>query len=294
MAKNVSNTNSSERTSLERPHEEVKQLIQGRISKGEAIILSINSEETLAKARNDFQVWDEFNKELLSQLFSSTIKSDQYCVSVNKPTVRGIAIGRPTPFSEKVSNFRRFISPKINFLKATLETIDIIPLTNQLTPKSSNSRRSVSESHSKNKVFIVHGRDEKFKQEICRLLEKLDLEVIVLHERASQGRTIIEKLEYYSDVEFAIVLFTPDDLGGLADQNPSGFEKRARQNVVFELGYLMGKLGRENTCVLLHQLEPPSDIDGVVYISLGNQNWQIEMAKEMKAAGIDIDMNKLF
>jgi predicted nucleotide-binding protein len=122
----------------------------------------------------------------------------------------------------------------------------------------------------------------------------MGLEAIILHEKASSGRTIIEKIEHYSDVGFAIVLYTPDDVGnvkGKADE----LNVRARQNVVFEHGYLIGRLGRENVAALVDgNLELPNDISGVVYISLDETSaWQLQLGKEMKQSGYEIDMNKL-
>ncbi|WP_345861954.1 nucleotide-binding protein [Shewanella algae] len=110
----------------------------------------------------------------------------------------------------------------------------------------------------------------------------------------SSGRTIIEKIEHYSDVGFAIVLYTPDDVGNVKSE-AENLNVRARQNVVFEHGYLIGRLGRENVSALVDgKLELPNDISGVVYINLDEGSaWQLQLAKEMKQSGYDIDMNKL-
>ncbi|HAS6031941.1 hypothetical protein DC365_15730 [Vibrio vulnificus] len=146
----------------------------------------------------------------------------------------------------------------------------------------------------KSKVFIVHGHDDAAQTKAARFVEKLGLEAIILHEKASSGRTIIEKIEHYSNVGFAIVLYTPDDIGNVkikADE----LNGRARQNVVFEHGYLIGKLGRENVAALVEQpIELPNDISGVVYINIDEAAaWQLQLAKEMKQSGYNIDMNDL-
>ena len=91
------------------------------------------------------------------------------------------------------------------------------------------------------KVFVIHGRDEGIKSTVARFLEKLGLEAIVLHEQANAGRTVIEKFEDFARVGFAVVLLTPDDRGGLQNDG-ADFKPRARQNVIFELGYFIGKL----------------------------------------------------
>lgn len=160
-----------------------------------------------------------------------------------------------------------------------------------MTSKSTNGATKDSDP---TRIFIVHGHDESAQNKAARFVEKLGFEAIILHEKASSGRTIIEKIEHYSNVAFAIVLYTPDDVGNVKTE-AENLNVRARQNVVFEHGYLVGKLGRENVTALVDgSLELPNDISGVVYIRLDEASaWQLQLAKEMKQSGYDIDMNKL-
>lgn len=140
------------------------------------------------------------------------------------------------------------------------------------------------------KIFIVHGHDEALKQSVARLIEKQDIEAIILSEKANQGKTIIEKIEAYSNVNSAICLFTADDLGRAKAEEDCSF--RARQNVVFEAGYFIGKLGRNNVILISNgEIELPSDLQGVVYTN--EKNWEIDLVKELKAMGYSIDMNKM-
>ncbi|WP_052735114.1 TIR domain-containing protein [Methanosarcina mazei] len=105
-----------------------------------------------------------------------------------------------------------------------------------------------------NQIFVVHGHDEEMKQAVARTLEKLDLKPIILHEQVNLGKTIIEKFESCSEnVSFAIVLLSPDDIGYNKDQSPGSAMFRARQNVILELGYFMGKLGRKNVFVFIEK-----------------------------------------
>ena len=147
----------------------------------------------------------------------------------------------------------------------------------------------------KNKVFIVHGHDSEAKTEVARFVEKLGLEAIILHEQASSGNTIIEKIEEYSNVGFGIVIYTPCDVGNSIDKKDN-LNSRARQNVVFEHGYLIGKIGRKNVCALVKcDIEKPNDISGVVYINMdSNGAWQTQIVREMKKQGYQIDANNLF
>jgi predicted nucleotide-binding protein len=141
------------------------------------------------------------------------------------------------------------------------------------------------------KIFLVHGHEEGPREAVARFLEKMDFTPIILHEQANQGRTIIEKFEAHANVGFAVVLLTPDDMGGPRDgvQQP-----RARQNVVLELGYFIGKLGRRHVCAIKSgELEMPSDIIGVVWTPFDNNGaWKAALAKELEAVGHEIDWNK--
>ena len=141
------------------------------------------------------------------------------------------------------------------------------------------------------KVFIVHGHDGELKQSVARIIEKQGIEAVILSEQANQGKTIIEKFENYSDVGGAICLFTADDLGRSKESETD--RARARQNVVFETGYFIGKLGRDHIVILADDgIEMPSDLSGVVRTNTGN--WQFELLKELKAMGYAIDLNLLF
>jgi predicted nucleotide-binding protein len=157
----------------------------------------------------------------------------------------------------------------------------------------SNSTETEKTPLDKSNVFIVHGRDDLAKTEAARFVEKLGFGAIILHEQASAGKTIIEKIEAHTNVGFAIVLYTPCDTGGISgDKNQKA---RARQNVVFEHGYLIGKLGRSNVCALVKgDIETPNDISGVVYVPLdSNGAWHFALAKEMRNSGYPVDMNKV-
>lgn len=146
-----------------------------------------------------------------------------------------------------------------------------------------------------NKVFIVHGHDVLAKTSIARELEKAGYEAIILHEQPDAGLTIIEKIERYTDVAFAVVLYTECDLGRAKEQDESENQYRARQNVVFEHGYLISKLGRHNVCALVKgNVETPGDISGIVYIPMDEAGaWKMQLCKNMNDAGLDIDIRKM-
>lgn len=147
------------------------------------------------------------------------------------------------------------------------------------------------------RVFVVHGHDEAMKQSAARVLEKLGLEPVILHEQPNRGRTIIEKFTHVSNVGFAIILLSPDDLGNEANKQPVFPKLRARQNVILEMGFFLGKLGRDKVFVLYPEtqdFELPSDYAGVLYTKYDAAGrWQLDLVQELKAAGYDVDANKL-
>jgi predicted nucleotide-binding protein len=143
------------------------------------------------------------------------------------------------------------------------------------------------------KVFIVHGHDPGPRAEVARFVEKLGFEAVILHERPNKGRTIITKFrEEAADIGFAVVVMTPDDLGKPNDASEA--KLRARQNVVFELGFFIGALGPERVAAMVKgDIERPSDFDGVVYISLDKDDWPTKLGQELQAAGYEIEWNKV-
>lgn len=145
------------------------------------------------------------------------------------------------------------------------------------------------------KIFIVHGHDNAALQETARVLERATgLEVVILREQPNGGRTLIEKFEEHAgEAAYAVVLLTADDEGGVISSSVR--QPRARQNVVFELGFFFGRLGRQNVAVLIaNGVEQPSDVDGLAYIELDSAGaWRWTLGRELMRGGIDVDMKRI-
>jgi predicted nucleotide-binding protein len=139
----------------------------------------------------------------------------------------------------------------------------------------------------------VRSIDRALLEQTARFLEKLEIEPVILFEQPGAGRTIIEKLEQNSDVGTAVVLLTPDDVGKAARDSAEA-RPRARQNVVLELGYFVGRLGRGKVAVLYDEsVDLPTDYRGVEYIKVDAEAaWKLKLARELKQAGVPLDMNK--
>lgn len=157
-------------------------------------------------------------------------------------------------------------------------------------------KRERTESSS-TKVFVVHGHDEALTQAVCRMISSLGAEPVVLREVTSRGMTIIEKLETHGDVKYAVVLLTPDDKLVLLTSDGERCLTRARQNVVLELGYFMGRLGRGRVAALRVReptFDVPSDYDGVAWIEADAAGaWRYNLGKELRDAGYPVDLNRL-
>jgi predicted nucleotide-binding protein len=160
-----------------------------------------------------------------------------------------------------------------------------------------HTARAKSPAYS-NKIFVVHGHDHALKAECEVLLTNIGLTPIVLHREPDQGRTIIEKIEQHSDVGYAIILMTPDEISYLANEKAKPeserkLENRSRPNVIFEFGYFVGKLGRNRVCcVVKDSTSRPSDIDGLIYkdASGGMDSAAFGIIKELKAAGYSVTL----
>jgi predicted nucleotide-binding protein len=197
----------------------------------------------------------------------------------------------PRPYASSLQIFTG-INAKITRLESLSDRLELLPEPQAITASAEELPR-LKPTDSR-KIFVVHGRDEAAKQAVARFLSTLDLDPIILHEQPSRGDTIIEKFETNSEaVAFAVILVTPDDEGRL--HGDPELRPRARQNVVWEWGYFVGKFGRKHVCALYTPgTELPSDLHGLVWIEMDTAGaWRLRLAMEFSAAAIEVDLNKL-
>ncbi|MBF1381639.1 nucleotide-binding protein [Porphyromonas sp.] len=217
---------------------------------------------------------------------TSDITCEKYATELRKIPAFAKKTIRPREILQNTAYFKDITRSILMECQSLLQ--EATPKSNALTPDKPSKIMDTSQ------VFIVHGHDNLARLEVANFIKSLGLKDIVLNEQASSGKTIIEKIEEYSDVGFAIVLYTPCDVGASQRQKDQ-LRSRARQNVVFEHGYLMAKIGRKNVCPLVKgDIETPNDISGVVYIKMDEgDGWKLAVAKEMKKSGYDVDLNKI-
>jgi predicted nucleotide-binding protein len=270
--------------------QDFKNQINDRITIGEELFSrQVTSNDGYDRLKNDVDIWSDYNFELLKQVFNNqTNNYMQSYIDAGYTFLGQMGVIENNPVQTK----KNLIAYKLNNLKSLLAKADL--LRSDISDNSSITTNSKNISINKSEVFIVHGHDELAKTKTARFIERLGLRPIILHEQTSSGKTIIEKIEEYTNVGFGIVLYTPCDVG-CKKGNEENLQNRARQNVVFEHGYLIGKIGRNNVCALVKgTIEVPNDISGVVYIKMDeDESWHIKIAKELRSSGYEIDMNKL-
>ncbi|PRY42166.1 putative nucleotide-binding protein with TIR-like domain [Geodermatophilus tzadiensis] len=168
--------------------------------------------------------------------------------------------------------------------------ISVSPIPPQIAapaPSPTVEPREKSALSEKKTIFLVHGNNIDVRNDIETQLHRWklvpDTEIIVLDRQANMGQTLIEKFEKHAgDAGLAIVVATPDDVG--RKKTATDDEPRARQNVIYELGYFNGLLGRASTIVMNAGITQPSDIAGLVYIKYEQGgSWAWELARELKA-----------
>ena len=205
--------------SLTESRETALNKIQTQIDRGQQIrAIAIRSQEELEQARAERSKWSKHNTELLTRLFDNTAMADEY------DRYYGGVVFMDSTLSEKIRDFGTDMQDSITRLEAIRDRLDLIPEPVDLSRTSSAVIHATKTTY---EVFVVHGHDEVAKEAVARFIEKLDLKVTILHEQPNAGRTIIEKFEAHSSVNFAVILLTPDDVGAPREKSTDG-QARAR------------------------------------------------------------------
>lgn len=261
--------------------------INKRISIGAEIMeRPIQTTRQLEQARQEYYDWNDFNSEFLKQSFDNP--SNEYKQKYDDVNNKLMYFLGNTSQAEELREFKDDVKNKVNNLKQLNAKLSLIKVAEGIPSNIEAENQATNK-----KVFIVHGHNNEIKLDVARTLEKLGLTPIILHEQPNSGNTIIEKFEEHSDVGYAVVLLTDDDMGKA--KNQENLNLRARQNVIMELGFFIGSLSRKRVCPLYTSgVELPSDMSGVVYTEIDKAgNWKIKLAKELKSAGYEIDVNKI-
>ena len=233
-----------------------------------------------------YERWHERNKEIYRSSFavSNSVYFHEYETQLYDHLV----------YDDIIKIDKDDIRRLINHLQTDIERVDLMKCEVPDSKISSTTALSKAEVAKKKRVFVVHGHDTNVRNEVELFVRSIEYEPIILCKRADMGDTIIEKIEREAkEVCYAIVIYTSCDLG--KDKNDTDLKPRARQNVVFEHGFMCAHLGRSHVCALLEDgVEQPGDLKGVVYKPLDAAGaWKYQIADEMKAVGLEVDKNKI-
>jgi len=267
-------------TVLRKPRATFKQELVDRIALGKEFLnRQLQTMEQIEQLKKDYSGWDDFNEELLRRSFSNLHNEyyNDYTNCAQWIGMEDVMYRRNTNSGEyKLNHTRKKIDACVVTLERLVEKLPLIDEDGVMQSYTTTQRTFT------NKCFIVHGRDEARKFEVARFIENdLNKRTVILHEQPNKGRTIIEKFEDFSKVDFAVALWTADDVGKLKGEVEH--KNRARQNVIFETGFFIGKLRRENVIVLYEDgVEIPSDYSGIIFIRLAD-NWKNDLRVEIDA-----------
>lgn len=255
------------------PRGEAESTVGGLIEKGEQIRASadaVRDEQSYDEWKRERKRWRAYTKTALQTICADDALLDEF----QDATYVGVSVVSmgPVPLGEQL---RERIDDHVRELDALRSMVDRLELSTR--------------------VFIVHGRQRNSADVVARFVAKLGLEPVILDERANEGRTLLEKLEANTEgVGFAVVLLQADDYGrGPDEEEWPDKANRARQNVILELGFFVGKIGRARVAALVEPaVEQPSDILGLAYIAF-DESWQLRLARELKHAYPALDLNRV-
>jgi len=272
--------------------EDAKSKLQARIEKGlELKQRRVETRDAFESLSNDYSKWDSFNSELLKRTFTTDELAQEYdfwgmmAVSMLEPSL-----------GDKIADVYKSVDKKIHRLDSIIERLELIPLSFAPASAAIPVAEALPVQVRTKRVFVVHGRDEVAKTNLEVFLHDIGLEPIVLHRQADEGMTIIEKFEKHSDVGYAFILLTPDEVAYLAaEESKTDSERskefRARPNVIFEFGYFVGKLGRSRVCCLYTgDVSLPSDVSGMIYKRYQRSIEEVaySVIKDLKASGYTV------
>lgn len=260
-----------------------KLALNKQIKRGKSILAcKMESADEITAIIHNMNIWHQYNRDLLIKMFDSSTISDEYYS-------RGAGYYQANPnISQKIEWINDEIVNQINELKSIHKRLDL----HNDTLKQPNKNNSINLFQ---QVFIVHGHNDKIKYEVAHTIEKLELKSTILHEEDNKGDHLLNKFERHAlSSGFAIVILSADDKGR-SIKGKNIYQLRARQNVIFELGYFVHALGVRNIFILCEDnVEIPSDLDGLVYVIYDEKGaWKNTLAKELRSAGFSVNTNNL-
>jgi predicted nucleotide-binding protein len=272
------------------PRRDLQQTLADRIVGGEELVTRVVTENGFEEWIEDAKQWHVLNAAIIERSFNTDEEYRKY----GQPGTVGV--GSLDDPRQQYLLLREDLGRGIRFLRTLKDRLLLFDEVSSVKAAMPQDRGPTVLSDTEPAIFLVHGRDDAAKHAVARFVQAITgLEPTILAEQPDRGQTVIEKLEKHaSEVSYAIVLATGDDEGRLMGEDEP-LRPRARQNVILELGWFAGRLGRQKVALLYKPgVELPSDMGGVLYVDLDpGEGWKLKLAKEMRATGLPVDMNKV-
>jgi predicted nucleotide-binding protein len=222
--------------------------------------------------------------EAMSTLFGGDFQFDVHAVRIWP--IDAIDSRLPSTSQPAYTKFEELLKAAARLRQIRFDTARLPESTKEVSPAGDGEANGGDGS-----VFLVHGHAHDLRDTVNGFLTQLGVPVVVCQDTPAHGMTIIEKIEEAGGASFAVVILTPDDLGRAQKEQSGDEAARPRQNVIYELGYFTGKLGRHCVCVLQSgEMELPSDVGGQVFIRLNDPLWRLNLVREMRAAGLKVQL----
>lgn len=263
---------------------EAQKAIEERIRMSEQLadeLETASTNDALDHWRKNFQIWDDYNRAWLASVDKSGVLAHEY----SSPVPLFISLGGQDSLPQRKARDGQTLRRKQQRLQSIANRL---PLYGADLPVETGGDSS-EEANAPPRVLIVHGHDTAIREAVARTIEHANLVAVLLREQPNAGRTMLEKLlDHAEAVRYGVVILTGDDRGG-PKEDPNQ-QPRARQNVIFEFGLLVGLLGRRNVCVLYEPgVELPSDVLGITYVELDKaEGWRSQLVSELAAAGLPV------
>lgn len=279
---------------LVKPVDIARERLRSAMETGSTILQEVPTTNVgLETFRERYLAWESRTSAVLESLFKTSglmTSSPRDEFSGTAISLLDLKLASTTIPLERIGEVESDIREKLRVLRSIEDRLDLYEITDRPVTTGSMTR---PEAEVNGPIFLVHGRDIERREIVRRFLERVTgNNVVVLAEQPNQGRDLLGKLlNHAQPASFAVVLLTPDDVGG---RDPDDLKARARQNVVFELGLFIAMLGRSKVAALNDStVELPTDFSGVAYISLTSDSWQVELARELKAAGLSVSLDNI-
>lgn len=277
---------------LTQPLGSIREQIVTCIAAGESLLQQVPAGDAagLGQFRERYLAWESRTAAVLERSF----KTSGFMTTSPRDEFNGTAIAlldlklsSTTIPPERLDEVVADVHEKLRVLRSVDGRLDVYA-----APSATPGKMMQAATDDEAPIFLVHGRNLERRETVRRFLETVtDRPIVVLADQPNRGQDLLGKLlSNAQEACFAVVLLTADDTGGLsADQ----LAPRARQNVVFELGLFVALLGRDRVAALNDpSIEMPTDFSGVAYIPLSGESWQLELARELKAAGIEVSLDR--